>query len=200
VHDVAVRDGFLFTALWDEGMTIWDIGGRDVGSPANPVPVGSVVPASGNIHNIAWFHDPAGGRRYVFLGEEGPGSVGASQSSGDIHVIDISYMSHPVEVAIYSVPGAGTHNFALDEENEYLYAAYYNAGVRALDIRGDLGTCTEAQRTSAGLCDLRAMGREKAVGLVTGAFIWGVALEGSSLYASDMRSGLYRLNVAPLAR
>jgi hypothetical protein len=200
VHDVAVRDGWLFTALWDDGMTIWDIGGGGAGSPANPVPVGTVVPTSGNIHNIAWYHDPGGSQRYVFLGEEGPGSVGGAQSSGDIHVIDISDKSSPVEVAIYSVAGAGTHNFALDEANGYLYAAYYNAGVRVLDIRGDLGGCTAAQRTPSGLCDLRLMGREAAVGLTTGAYVWGVALEGASVYASDMGTGLYRLSTTPLQR
>ena len=200
VHDVAVRDGLLFTALWDDGMTIWDIGGAGAGSPASPIALGSVVPASGNIHNIAWYHAPDGAKRYVFLGEEGPGSVGTGNSRGDIHVIDITDRARPLEVAIYSVPNAGTHNFALDETNGYLYAAYYNAGVRVLDIRGDLGGCTAAQRTPAGLCDLRAMGREAAVGLTTGAFVWGVALEGASVYASDMRTGLYRLATTPLQR
>ena len=35
--------------------------------------------------------------------------------------------------------GAGAHNFSVDEAKGLLYAAYYNAGVRVLDVRGDLG-------------------------------------------------------------
>src|SRR6185295_8837906 len=65
VHDVFVRDGLLFTALWNEGVTIWDIGGGGKsGTPANPVQIGNVRTASWNpaasgseAHNVWWFHD-----------------------------------------------------------------------------------------------------------------------------------------------
>jgi len=201
VHDVFVRDGLLFTALWDEGLSIWDLGGGGAGgSPAAPVLLSNVRTATGDIHNIWWFQDArTGSKRYVLLGEEGPGSVGSS-ASGDIHVIDISDVRQPREVAIYGVPGAGTHNFWADEANGYLYAAYYNAGVRALDVRGDLGTCPAAQKTAAGLCDLRLMGREAGIGLGTGHYVWGVVHLDGILYAADMLQGLIRLDASGLAR
>jgi len=47
IHDVHVRDGLLFTALWNDGTTIWDIGGGNRGgTPANPVQIGNIRTAS----------------------------------------------------------------------------------------------------------------------------------------------------------
>jgi hypothetical protein len=202
VHDVFVRDGLLMTALWHDGLRIYDIGGGNRGgTPAAPVVIGNVLTATGSIHNIWWFHDPVtGSKRYVFLGEEGPGSVGSGTTTGDIHVIDVSDMTAPREVAVYGVAGAGTHNFWMDEASGILYAAYYNAGVRALDVRGDLGSCTSAQKTATGLCDLRLMGRERGISLITGSFVWGVVHQGTHVYASDMRSGIYKIDAAALKR
>ena len=202
VHDVFVRDGILFTALWHDGVTIWDIGGAgEGGTPADPVEIASFIPASGSIHNLWWFHDPdAQQQRYLFLGEEGPGSVGSRTSTGDIHVLDISNLGQPEQVAVYSLPGAGTHNFWMDEASGILYAAYYNGGVRAIDVRGDLGECTAAQRTVEGHCDLRLMGREAGVSLFGGTFIWGVVHQGTHVYASDMLSGLYKIDASSLVR
>jgi hypothetical protein len=202
VHDVFVRDGILFAALWDDGLRIFDIGGGNRGgSPSNPVVISSLRTVSGNIHNIWWFHDPTNNsRRYVFLGEEGPGSVGGGIASGDIHVIDISDMANPVQVAQYNVPSAGTHNFWMDEASGMLYAAYYNAGVRALDVRGDLGTCMSLHRNQHGFCDLAPLGRERAVGLTAGGYVWGVVYQNSRVYASDMRQGLYVLDASALRR
>jgi hypothetical protein len=126
--------------------------------------------------------------------------VSVGSSSGDIHVVDVSDMGSPQVVAVYNVPGAGTHNFWMDEQSGILYAAYFNGGVRALDVRGDLGTCTTAQRTAAGFCDLRLMGREVGVALTSESFIWGVVHQGTHVYASDMRLGLFKLDASALKR
>lgn len=199
VHDVFVRDGILFTALWNGGLTLWDIGGGGRGgTPASPVQLGNVRTAGGLVHNVWWFHDPStGAKRYAFVGEEGPSS-GFATSSGDVHVVDVSDMTAPREVAFYHVPNAGTHNFWMNEAEGILYAAYYNAGVQALDVRGDLSACTTAQKAADGRCDLGAMGRRLAAG-PTGqgdVYVWGVQGEGSYIYASDMPNGLWKLNPA----
>jgi hypothetical protein len=208
IHDVFVRDGLLFTALWDQGLSIWDIGGAARGAPGPPVAVpenplllGNVETVGGNAHNVWWFHDASGGMRYAFVGEEAPGVVGAT-TSGDIHVVDVSDPRQPREVAFYTVPSAGAHNFTMDEAAGVLYAAYYNGGVRALDVRGDLGSCSGDQRVPDGRCDLRLMHREVAVALQDqGAVsIWGVAKVGNRLYASDMLSGLFAIDVSPVLR
>jgi hypothetical protein len=196
MHDALLRDGLLFLALWDQGLAIWDVGGAARGgSPSNPVPISCIATVAGSVHNAWWFRDPASiASRYVFVGEEGPASL-FTTTSGDIHVVDISDIDNPREVAFYSVQGAGTHNFWMDEARGVLYAAYYNAGVRALNVRGDLGACSPDQRAPDGRCNLGLMGRELATGLTGGqpVAIWGVQYTGGFVYASDMLSGLWKL-------
>jgi hypothetical protein len=205
VHDVFVRDGILFTALWDDGLVIWDIGGGSKGgSVASPVEMGSIKTVGGEVHNAWWYHDGAtGSKKYLFVGQEGPGTIGAS-SAGDIHAVDISNPATPTEVAFFHVEGAGTHNFSVDETHGILYAAYYNGGVRAIDVHGDLGTCASNQQSfDAGSnllrCDLRLMGREASTGLTTinrPIYIWGVQYLNGAVYASDMLSGIWKLAAA----
>jgi hypothetical protein len=199
VHDVFVRDGILITALWNQGITIWDIGGNGNGSPSNPLPIGSLVTVGGEAHNVWWYHNPVTGeRRYIFVGQEGPGSIGAF-ASGDIHVVDASNLASPKEVAFYHLEGAGTHNFSMDEARGILYAAYYNGGVRAIDVTGDLSSCDPANKSADGRCDLSRMGRELAHGLEdeSRVFVWGVQLSGGVIYASDMINGIWKLAPAP---
>jgi len=95
VHDTFVRDGLLFVALWDDGLEVWDIGGCGTGaSPSHPVVLGGVKTLGGEVHNAWWYHDANGGKRFVFVGQEGPGTIGSS-SKGDIHVVDVSDPSQP---------------------------------------------------------------------------------------------------------
>lgn len=201
VHDVFVRDSLLFTALWDGGVSIWDIGGSRGGTPANPILISNIVTAGGEAHNIWWFNDPAtGSRKYLFVGQEGPANL-FSSASGDIHVVDVSDITHPVEVAGYTLANAGTHNFSVDEASGVLYAAYYNGGVRALDIRGDLSQCSAANRFSDNRCNLAGTSRELGHALADGGkFIWGVQYVGDKLYASDMLGGLWKLDISRLKR
>jgi hypothetical protein len=199
VHDVFVRDGILMTALWNDGISIFDIGGGGKGGTvANPVRLGGTGIVGGKAHNIFWFRDEVTGlKRFALVGEEGPGSI-PSTSVGDVHVVDVTDMTNPSEVAFYNVPGAGVHNFSADEQRGILYAAFYNGGVRALSIRGDLGTCTADQKSTDGRCDLRKMNRELAkgpVGLSFPVYIWGVQFANGKLYASDMLNGLFRLSI-----
>lgn len=203
VHDTFLRDGILFLALWNDGLALWDVGGGALGgTPDAPKEIGRVRTANGEVHNVWWFKDPTtGSAKYAFVGEEGPGNIGAS-SVGDIHVVDVSNMASPKEVAYFTVVGAGTHNFSVDEPNGILYAAYYNGGVRALDVRGDLSGCTATQRSSPAnttlqLCDLFKMGRELGVGLLdqgNPVFVWGAQYLNGFVYASDMISGIWKLS------
>jgi len=194
IHDVFVRDGLLFTAEWNNGVGIWDIGAQG-GSPSSPRRIAKVATVGGKVHNLWWFQDPVtGNKKYLFAGEEGPGVLGSS-SIGDVHVVDISNLSAPSEVAVFSVAGAGTHNFSVDEANGLLYAAYYNAGVRVIDVRGDLGSCSV--RTTDGRCNMVASGREQARFTGTApVYVWGVLWTPTGVYASDMLNGLWKLTPA----
>jgi len=191
IHDTFVRDGLAFVSAWNTGLIIYDVGnGIRSGRPDSAVEVSRIVTNSNGIaggaqvHNAWWFHAPGGAKRYVFVGQEGPGGVGFS-SSGDIHVVDIQSIAQPVEVAFYNMAGAGTHNFWIDETNEILYAAYYNGGVVALDISGTL----------SGNLASREIARVQPGG-AGNTYVWGVHLHtNGSLYATDMLSGFWQLQL-----
>jgi hypothetical protein len=191
IHDTYVRDGLAFVCAWNTGLILYDVGnGVAGGSPSTPIEVGRIVTAAAGVgssraHNAWWFHNPSTGeRRYVFVGQEGPGQLGAS-STGDIHVVDVSDLASPVEVAFYSMTGtaqpAGAHNFWMDEDAAILYAAFYNGGVVALDVSGTL------QGNLAG----RELARLRPGGDTT--YVWGIQLHRGDVYATDMLSGLYHL-------
>ena len=188
IHDTFVRDGLAFVFAWDTGVIIYDVGnGRAGGSPSSPVEVSRLITSatgstSPEVHNGWWFHNPiTGEKRYLFIGQEGAANIG-STSSGDIHVVDVSDLANPHEVAFFHLAGAGTHNFWMDEEKQILYAAYYNAGVVALDVSGTLSGNLSGRLLS----QIRPGGNGNT-------FTWGVQLANGSLYASDMLSGLWQL-------
>lgn len=183
-HDQFIRAGLAFLCSWNTGLQIYDVGdGRAGGSPQNPQRISRVVTAGGEVHNAWWYWAPNGEKRYVFVGQEGPGAIGSS-SSGDIHVVDVSNLSTPVEVASYHMEGAGTHNFWVDEANQVLYAAYYNGGVVALDVSGTL----------SGDLSSREIARIQPGG-PGNTYVWGVMLYDGSLYATDMLSGMWQLEL-----
>lgn len=185
IHDTFVRDGLAFVCAWDTGIIIYDVGnGLRGGSPAAPAEVSRIAISGGAAHNAWWFNNPVRGeQRYLFVGQEGPGAVGA-RSSGDIFVLDVSDLSRPAVVATYHQTGAGTHNFWMDESAEVLYAAYYNGGVVALDVSGTL---------SGNLAN-REIARSRPGG-AGNTYVWGVHLHNGSLYAIDMLSGLWQLSM-----
>jgi hypothetical protein len=199
VHDVFVRDGIMMTALWNDGLAVWDIGGGGKGGTvSNPVQLGIKTIVGGKAHNVYWFRQGTN-RKYVVVGEEGPGSIG-STSIGDVHVLDASDFANMSEVAFLNVPGAGVHNFSADEGRGILYMAYYNAGVWAIDLLGSLGTCTADQKAPDGRCDLAKMNRVVGKALTQNAapvYVWGVHFADSKLFASDMLNGLFRLSTVP---
>lgn len=191
IHDMFVRDGLAFVCAWNTGLIIYDVGnGIRGGRPWAPVEVSRIVTAGAGVsggaqvHNAWWYHAPGGARRYVFVGQEGPGAIGSS-SSGDVHVVDVSNLAEPREVATYRMPGAGSHNFWVDEANEILYAAFYNGGVVALNITGTL----------SGDLSSREIARIQPGGSGN-TYVWGVMLSGGSLYANDMLSGFWQLRLA----
>jgi len=188
IHDTFVRDGLAFVNAWDTGVMIFDVGnGIGSGNPSSPQWVSTIATVGGNAHNSWWFHNPnTSEKKYLFVGQEGSGTIGSS-SSGDIHVVDVTNLMNPVEVATYRLAGAGTHNFWMDEQAAILYAAYYNGGVVALDVSGTLTG------------DLAGRELDRLQPGAGNTYTWGVQLYNGSLYASDMLSGFWQLTAtAPL--
>lgn len=190
IHDTFVRDGIAFAFVWNNpGLVIYDVGnGIAGGSPSAPVELSRLATSTNGVccgpsmHNGWWFHNPVSAeRRYLFVGQEGAATIG-SNSSGDIHVVDVSDLRNPTEVAFFHLNGAGTHNFWMDEDRQILYAAYYNGGVVALDVSGTLSGNLAGRLIS----QVRPGGSGNT-------FTWGVQLANGFLYASDMLSGLWQL-------
>ena len=172
LHDVYLRNGLAFLSHWDAGLIILDVGnGVAGGSPMNPVLVGRVQTAGGQAHN-AWYWPAAG---YVFVGEE-------SSRPGVVHVVDVSDLSNPVEVATFGVGGDTPHNFWLDEARGVLYVAWYSRGLRAIDVGGELLGPLETQG--------REVGRIEYSDTTSS---WAPQLHGGLVYVSDVISGLWIL-------
>jgi hypothetical protein len=190
IHDTYVRDGLAFVFAWNTGVIIYDVGnGTRGGSPTSPAEVSRLITDQGivgspAVHNGWWFHNPVTDEaRYLFIGQEGPGTIGFA-ASGDIHVVDVSDLTNPREVASFRLPGAGAHNFWMDEAAQILYAAYYNGGVIALDVSGTLSGDLAGRMVA----QLKPGGSEAT-------YTWSVQLANGSVYASDMLSGLWQIGV-----
>ncbi|MCH8938635.1 MAG: hypothetical protein IH966_04355 [Gemmatimonadetes bacterium] len=179
LHDVYVRDGLAFLSHWDAGLIILDVGnGMAGGSPANPVEVSRLATQGGQTHN-AWYW-PAGG--YVFVGEED------FNTPGIMHVVDVSDISNPREVATFAVPGTTPHNFWMDETAEILYLSWYSNGIRALDVSGQLlGALDQQGREIAGFLYAQAAGAQFP------SINWAPQFHNGLLYLSDMNTGLWIL-------
>jgi hypothetical protein len=198
LHDVIVQDGLAYLSYWDDGLVILDVGnGVKGGSPENPVFVSRIAYPEGHTHT-AWRW-----KNWVFTGDEifggPPVTPEGGVPGGFLHVIDVTELENPVEVAWYEVPGAGAHNIWMDVENEILFVSYYNAGVRALDVSGRLRG------------DLMRQGRELAYFLTgdplpfsaakpNAPLNWGPQLYKGNVFSSDMNSGLWVLRYEELGR
>ena len=179
VHDIYVRDGLTFLSHWNAGLIILDVGnGMAGGSPANPVEVSRLATQGGQTHN-AWYW-LAGG--YVFVGEED------FETPGIMHVVDVSDISNPREVATFAVSGATPHNFWMDETAEILYLSWYSNGIRALDVSGQLlGALDQQGREIAGFLYAQAAGAQFS------SMNWAPQFHNGLLYLSDMNTGLWIL-------
>ena len=179
LHDVLVRDGLAFLAHWDAGLVILDVGaGITGGSPGTPLEVGRLRELGGQTHNV-WYW-PA--RGLAFVGEEDFGSPGR------LHVVDLSEPRAPREVATFAAPGLTPHNFWLDEEAEVLYLAWYDAGVRALDVSGDL--LGELERQDRLMAEWTREGETPVCWSGLGTCTWAPQLHDGRLYLSDVNRGL----------
>lgn len=202
LHDVQVKDGLAYLAYWRHGLVILDVGnGIKGGRPERPQLVSQLV------YNVADFYPPemiAGThavfryRNYVFLADEVWPPVFDLQSRarikslGRVHVVDVSDIERPRLVAEYNVQDMGSHNLWVEED--VMYIGYYEGGLRAIDVSGELRG------------DLMAQGREIGA-LWTGSptgfrpnlpMAWGAQPHKGFIFTSDMNSGLWVARLTPV--
>ena len=193
LHDVMVQDGYAYVSYWDDGAVILDVGaGTHGGTPTTPVFVSQFKYPIGNTH-VAWRYG-----KYLFVGDEiFPAewdANGAIHARGYIHVLDVSDIENPVEVAKYEVPEAGAHNVWIEDDK--MYVGYYQAGLRVVDISGELRG------------DLYKQGREIATILTSDSetttpnwpMAWGAQVFKGRIYSSDLNSGLWITELKERAR
>jgi plastocyanin len=212
LHDVAVQDGLAYLSYWNEGLVILDVGkGIKGGSPEDPKLVSQYkydlnslyrdVEAVGGPGFIRGTHTAWRAGKYVFVGDEvfsatprateGGGVVGLGRAYGRLHVLDVSDLERPREVAYYEPKDGGSHNVWV--AGDTLYMGDYQGGLRVLDISGELRG------------DLLRQGREIAhvvtgdsSGVVPNApNAWGAIYRNGLIYVPDINSGLWIVKVEP---
>jgi hypothetical protein len=193
-----VKDGLIYLAYWRDGLVILDVGkGIKGGSPENPQLVSQLRFNHNELYGPDWLagtHTVFRYKDYLFVGDEVfPKDWGLNASyekgrvptRGILHVVDVSDIEHPREVAWYAVPEAGAHNvWALDD---VLMMGYYAGGGRVLDVSGELRG------------DLYAQGREIAhlwagdpQGYVPNTpWTWGAQPHEGLIFFNDVNSGIW---------
>ena len=201
IHDVWVVDGIAYSSNWQDGVVAVDVGGGGKGgSPRNPIELGRTPYPNGWNHAAFPFRSKSTGKFYMIGGDEAglrggtPGYEGEPpRMQGWVHIYEWDQWDEPSEVARYQVPEAGSHNLWVDEDKEVLYIAYYQGGLRIVDISGEL------------LGDLYRQGREIAYflpydpeGFVPNApFTWGPQPYKGNIFFADYNSGLWAVRLKP---
>lgn len=225
VHDVWIEDGIAYSSNWQDGLQLVDVGAADGGgpfkkydevpmpeitspffaggSPSNPVQFANYEYPSGWNHAAFPFYSESTKKFYVLAGDEARPRVNPYGSgmrdripgpmTGWVHFVDFTNAKMPKETARYQVPEGGSHNFWV--EDDILYAAFYQGGLRVVDISGDL------------MGDLYRQGREIATFLPTNAdgfvpnstMVWGPQPYKGHIYLADMNSGLWAVKLVPFA-
>ena len=196
LHDVTIADGLAYLSYWDDGLVILDVGnGIKGGTATDPRMVSQYrysyrlgSEAFGNTHHAIRYGD------YVFVGDEIFGCAECINGPrGYVHVIDVSDIEHPHEVAHYRVPEAGAHN--MWAEDGLLYIGYYQAGLRVVDISGELRGDLYRQGREVGWY----MTEDPEGTIPNATDTWGAQPYKGLVYASDFNSGLWVVRLEPPA-
>ena len=199
LHDVQVKDGLAYLAYWRDGLVILDVGsGIKGGSPEKPQLVSQLRMNYHELYGDGWLagaHAVFRYKNYVFVGDEVfPAIFDITAKKripvrGIVHVVDVSDIHNPREVAHYTVPEGGAHNIWV--KDDVLSMGYYSGGARVVDVSGELRG------------DLYRQGRE--IGrLWTGdpagfranlPFTWGAQPHGEFIFFNDINSGIWIVKI-----
>jgi hypothetical protein len=208
LHDVMVVDGLAYLAYWNDGLIILDVGnGMKGGSPTNPQFVSQLKYDLNAVYaRVAQLWGPGFVRgthtawrqgKYVFVGDEvyaGRPYKGLQDGNnltfGRLHVIDVSDIRHPKEVAWYEPTDGGVHNVWV--VGDTLYLGNYQGGARALDVSGELkGDLLRQGRELSWILTVDSLGHRRA------PFAWGAVVRDGNIFVPDINTGLWILRLEP---
>ncbi|GAC1621222.1 MAG: Ig-like domain-containing protein [Candidatus Acidiferrum sp.] len=195
LHDVQVVDGLAYLAYWRDGLVILDVGkGIKGGSPEHPQFVSNYRFNYDELYGAGWLagaHAIYRYKNYVFVGDEVfPATFDIASREripvrGVVHILDVTDLGSPREVATYSVPEAGSHNIWVVDD--VMYMGYYNGGARVVDVSGELrGELYTQGREIARFWSGDAQGYRQNL-----PFAWGAYPYKGLIYINDVHSGLW---------
>jgi len=211
LHDLWVHDGIAYSAQGGAGTVVVDVGnGRYGGTIQNPRLI-TVFPINSG-HEIYPYFQEKTGKVYLFIGDEfmsrqgrvwegtnyrnqmtTPGGV-AQTSGGYTHIVDFTDPMNPKQVAKYHLEDYGSHDIIV--KDDVLYQAYYDGGVRVVDVSGELlGNLADQRREIAVFKPYDPQGFTANAPFVMNAMPW----KGQILF-TDFNSGLWAARLEPRQR
>jgi len=206
LHDIMVVDGLAYLAYWNDGLVILDVGnGMRGGSPTNPQFVSQFKYDLTATYARVWqlfgqgfvrgTHTAWRQGRYVFVGDEVYAAHpykglqdGNNLTFGRLHVIDVSDITTPREVAWYEPTDGGVHNVWV--VGDTLYLGNYQGGARAVDISGELkGDLLREGREMSWILTVDSLGHRRA------PFAWGAVVRDGNIFVPDINTGLWILRL-----
>jgi hypothetical protein len=204
VHDVWVRDGIAYSSEWGTGVVAVDVGnGKWGGTIQAPKLIGTYPTTSGATHEIYPYYQASTGKTYLFLGDEIMSREGRvwegtsylqninekggvpQTSAGYTHIIDFTDPANPKNIAKYHQEEFGAHDIIV--EDDVMYQAYYDGGLRVVDVSGELvGNLAEQRREIAVYKPFDPKGYTPNASFVMNAMPW----KGHVLF-TDFNSGLW---------
>jgi uncharacterized protein YjdB len=214
IHDVWVHNGIAYSSEWGTGVVAVDVGnGKWGGTVEKPVFIASYPTTSGATHEIFPYVQKSTGKVYLFLGDEimsregkvwegtnymadlfgdTPKRGGVPQTSaGYTHIIDFTDPKNPKNIAKYHQEEFGSHDIIV--EDDVMYQAYYDGGLRVVDVSGELvGNLAEQRREIAVYKPYDPQGFTANASFVMNAMPW----KGHILF-TDFNSGLWSAKLEP---
>ena len=212
IHDLWVRDGIAYSAQGGVGVVVVDVGnGKYGGTIENPKLITTYKVNSG--HEIFPYFQKSTGRTYLFIGDEEmnrrgrafegsgyslsgadgkPPRNGVPQTSGGYtHIVDFTDPMNPMAVGRYHLEDYGSHDIIV--QDDILYQAYYDGGVRMVDVSGELmGNLEHQNREIAVFKSYDPDGYTANAPFVMNAMPW----KGRVLF-TDFNSGLWAAKLIP---
>jgi len=211
IHDLWVRDGIAYSAQGGAGTVVVDVGNGKYGGTIEKPKLITVFPINSG-HEIYPYFQAKTGKTYLFIGDEEMNregrawegtqyfgqmftSGGTPQTSGGyVHIVDFTDPMHPKKVGRYHLEDFGSHDIIV--EDDVLYQAYYEGGVRMVDVSGELlGNLADQGREIAVYKPFDAKGYTPNASFVMNAMPW----KGHVLF-TDFNTGLWAAKLEPKAK